>query len=132
VRAAFERATRENVPVTGGAARFAWTLGTVDVCPLRWKSSPFALIPCARVEAGKLDANGIGVVPVRSVARGWLALAGVGRLRWSVLRSLSVDLEGGLRAPLIRDRFMFEPDITVYRPPSVSGFVEVGLLVTFL
>jgi hypothetical protein len=109
-----------------------WTLGTVDACPLRWRRVPIALFPCARVEAGELDSNGVGVVPVRSVARGWLAVAALGRLRWTVVNPLSVEIEGGFRAPLIRDRFIFEPDLTVYRPPPLSGFADAGLLVTFL
>ena len=135
LRVAFERAVRDDVQVTGGAAHFAWTFGTLDACPLRWSPRPLAtlaLYPCVRVEAGQLDAYGIGVVPVRDASRGWVALSALGRVRWTLVEPFSVEVEGGLRAPLVRDRFIFEPDITVYQPPSVSGFLGGGLLVTFL
>jgi hypothetical protein len=43
-----------------------------------------------------------------------------------------LELWGGARAALQRDRFYFEPDETVFRPPLFSAFASATVGVTIL
>jgi hypothetical protein len=132
LRAAVARAARASMPVSGGEADFTWTIGTLDICPLRWEQGSLTLAPCARLEAGKLDGTGVNVMPVHDAPRGWLAVAALARLRWTFAPPLALEIEGGVRAPFIRDRFIFDPDTLVYQPPPLSALAGAGLVVTFL
>ena len=100
--------------------------------PTRWAHGPFELEPCARAEAGILEGEGGNIVPHRQSTPAWFALDGTGRARWFPWRSLFVDLEGGIRFPLTRPTFLFEPDTIIYRPPAVAGFGGIGLGMRFL
>jgi hypothetical protein len=131
VRAAFERAVVDAVPAPGGAARYAWTVGTFDGCPVRWAFATAALLPCVRIEAGELEVTGEALVPSRDATRGWLALAALAQARWEFFPRVAIEADAGLRAPLIRERFIFEPDVTVYRPPAFAAVVGGGLEVAF-
>jgi hypothetical protein len=53
----------------------------------------------------------------------------VGRVRYVTAARLFLELSGGLLAPLVRDRFFFEPNssTTVFRAAPVSGFAGGAL-----
>ncbi len=115
-----------------GAMTVARSVGTLGACPLRWASGPFRLAPCLEVEGGALSASGAFVIPVRTATRPWIAVGALARARYVAPFGLFVELSGGVHAPLERDRFYFEPNTTVFRPPAVSAFAAASLGFTIL
>jgi hypothetical protein len=132
VRAGFERATSGTISLRGPTATLTWTVAVLEGCPARWTFGAVAFEPCVRAEAGVLEGAGANIVPAREQKRAWVALGPVARVQWSVVGPLFVDFEAGLRAPLVRTRYFFEPNTTVYQPPPVAGVVAGGLGVRFL
>jgi hypothetical protein len=127
VRAAFDYANSGSASVTGGGVKLVRSLGSLDGCPLVWSSGAFRLLPCAHLEGGMLSASGLGVQPGRNALRPWVGA--VGRVRYVTAARLFLELSGGLLAPLVRDRFFFEPNssTTVFRAAPVSGFAGGAL-----
>ena len=131
LRGGFERSTVSDVTNGTGTASFTWTFGTLDACPLEWRWRTFALPLCARIEGGELDGTGVHVTPALEAKRGWLAVAAVGRLRWAPIPHFSIELEGGPRAPLIRDHFLFEPSTAYYQPGPIGGLLGGDVRASF-
>ncbi len=131
LRAAFERSQQDTEQVSPGAAVFRWTAGTLEACPLAWSRSGFRVSPCLRLEAGVLEGRGEGVTPPRSRSRTWVALGATGRAEWSFLPPAFLDVGGGFVLPLTRDRFYFQPDTTIYKPPALGWIARAGLGVRF-
>ena len=123
LRVGFERASRSNTGNSSGEADFTWTLGTLEACPLRWTWRSLAAFPCLRLEAGELDGTGVTGSPNLESKRGWFAAAALGRLRWTPIPHFALELEGGARAPFIRDKFVFEPSTEIYQPAVVSALL---------
>jgi hypothetical protein len=87
--------------------------------------------PCVEAELGVLDASGAGVSKARSALRPWIAPGAVVRFEARLSRLFAIDLDGGLRAPLIRETFVFQPTLAVYRPPALMFVGGAGLSVRF-
>jgi hypothetical protein len=130
-RLRFERTTVGRASKVGGGARFYRTSGAGDFCPVAFHAHAFRAQPCSRVEAGTLNAKGHGVDPVRSDTRPWFAVGAVVRLRLEIIAPFFAEVESGLLASVIRDRFYVEPDTSIYRPPAVGATAGIGLGVTF-
>jgi hypothetical protein len=126
------RAGFEGVDYKSDAAHFGWRTGVVEVCPTQWRYATLNLQPCVRVEAGILEGTGVNVVPARDAIRAWLAVGAVARAQWFFSIRTFVDLEAGLRFPLIRTRYFVEPDTTIYEPPNLGVVLSGGLGLRFL
>jgi hypothetical protein len=118
VQLRFERAWSGTVGAGGPSATFAWTLGALLACPHRWHVS---VTPCARVEAGAIESSGANVQGPRDDTRGWFALGAALRAQWWFFDPLFLDVEGGVRAPVVRPTYVFEPNTTVFQPPTLAG-----------
>jgi hypothetical protein len=81
-------------------------VGRLDACPLRsvasrsWSSDAFTAAVCARLDVGRLRAEG----PVVEVDRPWVAPGALLRVRWTSPRFF-VELEAGVAFPLVRESF---------------------------
>lgn len=66
--------------------------------------------------------------------RAWVDTTLEARLEWRVLSRLSLELAGGAMAPLTRDQFAFEPNIssTAYQAPAATAVGSIGALLFFL
>jgi hypothetical protein len=122
VRAGFEHADSGEDAATGGDARFVLNAGTLDLCASFPVTRAVSLLPCLHAEGGTLLAAGSDIQPARSDTRPWLGLGAVGAVRYLVRSPVFVELSFGVRLPLVRDRFFFEPDTTVFQPPVAAGF----------
>jgi len=127
VRLGATRASSDTVDVPGhGSAHFTWTVGMVDVCPLRWGEGRWSLTPCARIDSGAIAGRGSNIAHPRDDARFWLDAGAVARGEWQVLSPLFLRLEGGVLVPLTRPRFHFDtPDITVASPAPVGAIAAL-------
>jgi hypothetical protein len=132
LRVGFDRSSSGAIDVQGPTATFTWTSGLVEGCPLRWTYETLKVEPCLRAEAGVLTGAGANIVAARDVTRPWVAVGAVGRAEWFFLSPLFLDVEAGLRFPLVRTRYFFDPDTTIYRPPPAGWVAGIGLGVRFL
>jgi hypothetical protein len=130
VRLRFEHAGSGSIDAAGASAHFVWTAGSVDVCPAHVAAGNLRLFPCARVEAGVLDAEGLDVQPARDRVRPWARAGLAGRGRVTAVGPLFLELEAAVLAALVRDRFFFQPGATVFRPPPVGVSASAGIGVT--
>jgi hypothetical protein len=131
VRAGIARAASGVVSVPDGGARFTWTAALVDLCPYAFERGMLTFSPCARIEAGAVDGEGERITPARSQTRAWFAAGATTRLRIAPTGSWFIEIEGGARAPLVRERFVVHPDTTVFRAPVVAFFAGAGVGVQF-
>ncbi len=134
LRLGVDYATSGDAAVTGGSVQLGRTDATLDGCPFRWSPGPLRLTPCLHVEAGAVNASGLGVTPDRSALRPWVGAGLLGSVRYVATRRFFVEVSGGVRAALVRDRFFFEPDsaVTVFQAPVVSGFAGAAVGFTIL
>lgn len=113
--------------VTGGAtgsgpgARFSLTTGGADLCPISLRNGMLRAAPCVRLEVGALNARGSSVEPAHSEARPWFVLGPAVRVRLDLVGPLFAEVEGALLAVVVRDRFLVDSSLLVYRPPSIAG-----------
>jgi hypothetical protein len=98
------------------------------VCPLRWTASILTFQPCALALAGWLSASGRQVTHPSSVDRLWLSAGGVLRTAAYLGQGVSLELEGGITAPLVKRRFYATtPSNLVAETPGISPIVGLGL-----
>ena len=98
------------------------------VCPLRWTASILTIEPCALVLTGWLSASGRQVTHTSTVDRLWLSAGGAVRTSAFIGRGLSLELEAGVSAPLLKRRFFATvPSNVVAETPTVSPLVGIGL-----
>ncbi len=112
----------QSTGVRGGTLVFSAL--ALEPCPARialWRALGF--VPCLRFAGGSVEAQG----PTRSPVQPWFELGALGRLVLDSGSFFSVEAHGGLRVPLVRDRFEVEPATIggprslVYQAPAVVG-----------
>jgi hypothetical protein len=131
MRLGFVRGSGDRAVSGIGLASFTWTTVQADLCPLAVDVAQLSLVPCARIELGALTGDGERIEPARSETRLWAALAVPFTLRAALTRWLFVEIEAAPRFPLQRGRFVFQPDITVFRAPAVAWTAGAGAGITF-
>jgi hypothetical protein len=130
-RIAFARHGGGTVTSSIGSASFTWTLGQLDVCPIRLRiAADLWIAPCAVGEVGALSADA-SAAEGRSRVRPWVAAGVSGGLEWRLIGPLSLEAKGGVRAPFMREDFFFEPDVTVYTPPALLVSGSLGAAAIF-
>jgi hypothetical protein len=104
------------------SARFAWVALPVQICPVAAQTRSVALLPCASGEIGLLRARGTDVAEPTTHTRFWSALGLAASVRLRPADGWTVEATGGVRFPLLRDRFRFDPDERIYSPTVGSAF----------
>jgi hypothetical protein len=98
------------------------------MCPLRWTASILKVQPCALGLAGRMTATGRQVTHVSTVDRFWLSAGLTVRMAAFLGRGFSLELEGGITAPLLKRRFFATvPSHVVAETPVISPLVGLGL-----
>lgn len=113
----------------GGTATFRWTSGHLDLCPIRLELPPLAVVPCAVVEVGALQAAGFGDLYSATVVRPWAAAGLLGRAELSLFEGLSLEAQGALTFPFVHDTFYLAPVFTAHKVPAIGGSLSGGLLI---
>jgi len=123
-------AGRDSIARDGAEARFTWLAARPAAC----RSSPLAAVAvdlCGHVEIGTVRAHGEMIVNQRDLNRLWLA-AGLHATARVALGSRSFGLlQLGAALPLVRDRYLFAPDVALHDTPSVTAWLVVGVGMRF-
>jgi len=123
-------AGRDSIARDGAEARFTWLAARPAAC----RSSPLAAVAvylCGHVEIGAVRAHGEMIVNQRDLTRLWLA-AGLHATARVALGSRSFALlQLGASLPLVRDRYLFAPDVALHDTPSVTAWLVVGVGMRF-
>ncbi len=114
--------------VGGGAVDFSCTLGTISVSAVELTAGPLWIAPTVDVEAGALRAVASHVAGATSASRAFATLGLGARVGLVVLRPIALEGSAGAELPLIRDRFFFEPDVTIARAAPVGVQAGLGLV----
>jgi len=123
-RLSVTHAERRALSEPGGKASFAFTLPTVDACPVRLGPRALGLRPCAFASLGVLSVSGDGTPRNETHAR-WYGAAGVAAwLGWRISEAFEIIADGRAGLPFRRDRFAF--DGTVFFKTPTPGF-SLGL-----
>ena len=130
-RLRFGRTVIGGATENGPGARFSLTTAGADLCPVSLRNGMLRAAPCVRLEVGALNARGSSVEPVHSEARPWFVLGPAARLRLDLVGPLFAEVEGALLAVVVRDRFLVDSSMLVYRPPSVAGAAGFALGLAF-
>lgn len=103
-----------------------------NLCPVRVSASFLTAQPCAAMWGGLLRTAGRQLTHENSVNRFWLSAGLTLRLLATLGHGLSLRLEGGLQAPLIRRRyFATVPNNVIAETPRISPVVGLGLTYGF-
>ncbi len=128
LRASFVRSGVAEITTPMGSTEFRWTTGRVAVSTRGWAAGPLRVTPALGVAAGVLAGRGTDIVMASEGRRPWLAPEVALRARIALSR-FSLELEGSLAAPLIRDRFFIAPATTVHEADAVSTGLSLSLAV---
>jgi hypothetical protein len=86
---------------------------------------------CGHIEVGGVRATGEGVPQSRGVTRLWLAPGLDARARWRATDRVFAELAAGASTPLVRDRYLFEPNMTIHETSIVTTWFQLGIGVRF-
>jgi len=114
----------------GGQARFTWLAARFCVCR-RWLRWGFAADACGHFEAGAVRARAEMIVNQRDLVRLWLAAGVHGSASYPFSSRIFGQLQLGASLPLIRDRYIFAPNVELHETPSVTGWLVLGVGVRF-
>jgi len=114
-----------------GRTRFLWVSSRTTACPFQARVGPTTFGPCALVELGRLSGTGKTTLGgTKSETGWWFALGAI--LNWSWQADpVWVRLAAGGAVPIIRDKFRFQPEPEVFRPPSLGAIAEFELAWAF-
>jgi hypothetical protein len=123
-RLSVTHAQRRGVAEPGGSASFAFTLPTLDACPVRLGPRALGVRPCAFGTLGLLRAWGDATLQNETHSRVYGAAGVALWLGWRVSEVFEIIADGRVGAPFRRDEFAFNR--TAFFKTPTPGF-SVGL-----
>jgi hypothetical protein len=125
-RLSLAHAQRRGVDESAGQANFAFTLPTLDVCPVRLGPRTFGVRPCAYGSLGLLEVWGTDVAQRENHARVYGAAGAALWLGFRVSEAFEIVADGRIGVPFRRDQFAFD-DVVFYRTPTPGFSVGAGV-----
>ena len=128
VRVSVTHAQRRSLPAKNGKASFAFTLPSVDVCPLRLGPKVVAIRPCAYASAGLLKVWG-EETPEDETHLRFFGAAGASLLvALRVSEAVEIVADGRVGVPFRRDQFGIDrvPFFTTPTPGFSTGLGVAG------
>jgi hypothetical protein len=133
IRVGLEYST--SAPAVAGDARvaFANAILSIEGCPTAVDLGDLTLLPCVRVDGGARFATGENIAHDHGTVRPWFDVGPMAHLRIRVVRSVFLDLGGGVLFAAVQDRVFLDgsPPVTVDRVPAFGGRGEIALGVEF-
>ena len=121
-------ASAPNENQLAGGVNVARSLFRLDLCPLRaigaarWSNNTANIALCARGDVGTVTSTLTGSTTLR---RPWVATGVIAQARWSFTHGF-FGIELGITAPIIRDRYFYEPGIHAYETPPATFTFAIG------
>jgi hypothetical protein len=117
----------------GGRASLSFDVGQLFACPVSVElAHSVALNPCARLDLGRVVAEGTDVANPRTEKLFWASAGPIGQLVLVPVKPLVIGLEASVLFPLTPYKFIFSPDSVVYEAPRVGFSASLGVGVMFL
>jgi hypothetical protein len=124
-RLSVTHAQRRGLVEPGGEASFAFTLPTLDLCPVRLGPRALGLRPCAFGSVGVRKVWGDGTPQDETHLR-WFGSAGLSAwLGWRVSEVFEIIADARAGLPLRRDEFAFNGDV-FFKTPTPGFSFGVG------
>lgn len=123
-------AGRASVAQDGAQAQFTWLTTRLGGCR-RWLGWGIAAAACGDLEVGVVRAAGEQIVNQRGLTRLWLAAGLHGSAQVPLGSRIFGQLQLGATLPIVRDRYLFAPNIEVHETPSVTGWLVLAVGVRF-
>jgi hypothetical protein len=117
---------RRDIAAAAGEANFAFTLPTLDVCPVRIGPPVLALRPCAFGRVGLLEAWGAEVAQREQHVRAYGELGGAIWAGLRVTKALEIIANGRAGSPLRRDKYGFD-NRSFFTTPTLAFSAELGV-----
>jgi hypothetical protein len=124
-------AGRDTAALDGARARFSWLASRGGGCR-RGSLRGFDIDGCAHLSIGAVRASGEQIINQRDLTRLWLAAGLHGGAQHPLGRRGFGLLQVGVSLPLVRDRYLFAPNVTIHETPVATGWVVVGIGMRFL
>jgi hypothetical protein len=131
LRVGLEYSSSAPASADGARVTFDTALLSLEGCPTSWELGRLSLRLCARFGAGTRIIAAEDIPNARRVARPWVDLGAMAHLRLGLAGPLFADLAGGTILPVVRDRVVLAPDVTVQSVPPFGGRGEIALGVSF-
>lgn len=126
---AAQRSSTQMADSIAATTRFTWLAARVGGCARHL--GLLELAACVDVEIGGVRARGEDIVNERALTRLWLATGIHGNAVVPLGARSFVQLQLGGAAPLVRDRYIFAPDVAIHETPNLTGWVSLGAGVRF-
>jgi hypothetical protein len=121
-RLSVTHAQRRGLAEAGGQASFAFTLPTLDLCPVRLGSRALGLRPCAYGSVGLLKVWGEGTPQNEEHARLYGAAGVSAWLGWRVSEAFEIIADARAGLPFRRDELAFDGDVFFKTPTPGFSF----------
>lgn len=122
LRLSLLHAQRRGVAERGGQASFAFTLPTLDACPVRFGPRVLGLRPCAYGSLGLLEVWGEGSLQNETHARLYGSAGVAAWLGWRVSETFEIIADGRAGLPFRRDEFAFDGQGFFESPRAAFSF----------
>jgi hypothetical protein len=124
-RLSVTHAQRRGIGEPGGKAAFAFTLSTLDACPVRLGPRAFGLRPCAFGSLGLLSVSGDGTLQNEAHSRLYGAAGLAAWLGWRVSEAFEIIADGRAGVPFRRDEFAFNRAV-FFKTPTTGFSLGLG------
>jgi hypothetical protein len=118
------------IALATGSAEISYFGGGIEGCGHRSLTRSFDAALCARAEAGVMHGEAKGFTTNESHDRPLFAAALLLRGALGIAGPFGAYVEGGVRAPLHRERFAIESAGILYDPPPIAALAGAGLFLT--
>ena len=125
VRLSLTHAQRRGIAEPGGDASFAFTLPTLDACPVRLGPRELGVRPCAFGSLGTLKAWGESAVDNETHSRLYGSAGLAAWLGWRISEAFEIIADGRVGLPFYRDEFAFD-GAAFFKTPTPGFSVGLG------
>jgi hypothetical protein len=123
-------AGRDSTTHDDAQARFTWLAARPAACAV-WGDRGLTLGVCGHVELGAVQARGEMIVNQRDLTRLWLAAGAHAGAQYPLGARMFAHLQLGASLPLVRDRYLFAPNVSIHDTPGITGWLVVGVGMRF-
>jgi len=116
-----------HVAAGAGGAEFSWYAGRAEACPLRIGSERTSLTPCVAFDAGVLRVIGQNAPTSTPRTRPWASTGVSARGATRLLGWAFAEVEVGMAAPWIRDRWLLADGSELHAAPAVIFWLGAGV-----